>query len=215
MFVGPRGPAVVVDRANDGSRLQAFAMRQFRERWQGEAAREIERGGAGSSGAKRAHAAAKRGALLVDGSAAAGRRVLRSGEVVELNEAAAPPIPDAPPPPGQSGVRQRRMVTRAHARRGGSCARAQIRSFERSADASGARARPPALLVELLPVSDEPPADPGEPPEFLVVWRQQRPDEEEGGGVWRQQEEGAGGLEEEDAELVEAAVAELAAPEAA
>ena len=32
-IVGPHGLVALVDRANDGARLQAFAARQFRHRW--------------------------------------------------------------------------------------------------------------------------------------------------------------------------------------
>ena len=109
-FIGLYGPCAIVDHLNDGSRLQAFAYRKFRERWHGEAAAEMGRGGGGNSGSKRAHAAANAGALLVDGAQAAGRRVLRSGEVVELSDQLAKPVEDAVPPAG--GAR-RRMVLNA------------------------------------------------------------------------------------------------------
>ena len=110
-FVGPRGPVAVVDHANDGARLQAYTMRQFRERWQAEAAHEMQRGGAGNSGNKRAHAAADSGALLVNDAAAAGRRVLRAGDFVELISDAAPPVPDTAQPAGQTtGPARPRMV---------------------------------------------------------------------------------------------------------
>ena len=82
--VGPRGSFAIVDTANDGSRLQAFASRQFRERWQSEAARDSHRTGLGGSTSKLAHAAVQRGALLINGAKATGRTVLRVGDVIEL-----------------------------------------------------------------------------------------------------------------------------------
>ena len=77
-FTSERGPCTIVDAASSGQRLQAFASRAFREHL--------------GQGANQQHAncrnaardAAASGSLLVDGIVAAGRRVLRAGELVTL-----------------------------------------------------------------------------------------------------------------------------------
>ena len=109
--VGPRGSFSIVDAANDGSRLQAFASRQFRERWQSEAsARDSHNAGLGGSTSKLAHAAVQRGALLVNGAKATGRTVLRIGDAIELVDAMVPTLADVVVPTTQSGERARMVL---------------------------------------------------------------------------------------------------------